>query len=108
MKMMKGLELCSCEYRMKELGLFILEQRRLSGELTDIYRYLMDENEGEGPFAVEPTGMTRASGHKLEHITFHLKTSKHFFTVRMTEHWNRLPRQVVNISICGDIQNPTG
>ncbi|KFV78761.1 hypothetical protein N308_01140, partial [Struthio camelus australis] len=34
------------------------------------------------------------SGHKLEHRKFHLNLRKNF-TVRVTEHWNRLPGGVV-------------
>ncbi|KFQ26578.1 hypothetical protein N332_05799, partial [Mesitornis unicolor] len=35
------------------------------------------------------------NGHKLEHKRFNLNTRKNFFTVRVTEHWTRLPREVV-------------
>ncbi|KFV80253.1 hypothetical protein N308_13611, partial [Struthio camelus australis] len=35
------------------------------------------------------------NGHKLTHRKFHLKLRKNFFTVRVTEHWHRLPREVV-------------
>ncbi|KFQ88606.1 hypothetical protein N337_10505, partial [Phoenicopterus ruber ruber] len=35
------------------------------------------------------------NGHKLNHGMFPLNIRKHFFTVRVTEHWHRLPREDV-------------
>ena len=34
-------------------------------------------------------------GHKLKHRRVPLNIRKHFFTMRVTEHWHRLPREVV-------------
>ncbi|KGL80719.1 hypothetical protein N309_08559, partial [Tinamus guttatus] len=35
------------------------------------------------------------NGHKLKHQKFRMNLRKKFLTVRVTEHWNRLPREVV-------------
>ncbi|KFV77157.1 hypothetical protein N308_00731, partial [Struthio camelus australis] len=35
------------------------------------------------------------NGQKLNHRKFHLNLRKNFFPVRVSEHWHRLPREVV-------------
>ena len=52
----------------------------------------MDE---AGLLSVVCSGRTRSSGLKHEHEKSHTNMQKKFFVVRVTKHWNRLPRDVV-------------
>jgi len=44
---------------------------------------------------VVPSDRTTGNRHKRKYKKLHLNKRKKFFTLRVMEHWNRLPRKVV-------------
>ena len=95
--MVKGLEGKPYEEQLKSLGLFSLEQSRLRAALLVVCSFLTRSRGEAGAdlFSLVTSDRTRGNGRKMCQGRFRLGIRERFFTQRVVEHWNRLPREAV-------------
>ena len=97
-KIVRGLEHLSYEDKLRELGLFSLEKRRLWGDLIAAFQYLKGayRKAGKGLFIRACSDSIRRNVFKLKEGRFRPNIRKKLFIVRVVRHWNRLHSEVVN------------
>lgn len=102
-RVIKGL---GCIKKGWEFGLF------KEGSDTDIptfkHSWWRRVKESESLYSGALSDRTRSNMHKLKHRKFHPNTQNYFYTVRVMEHCNSLPRELVESPLLEIIKNPTG
>lgn len=101
--MIKGLAHLPSEEMLRELELLSLEKKWLRS--IEVYKYMVGEGgvwvgkaEKTEPDSVVPSDRIRDIRHKLKYRKFYLNLRNQVFSVRVTEHWNRLSREAVESS----------
>jgi len=105
-KIIRSLEHLSYEERLRGLGLFNLDEKRLREKLINSYKYLKGRSQVYGTrfFSVVPNDRTRRNGNKLEHRKFQINTGKKFFTVSDGA-LEQATQTGCGFSLSGNIQN---
>ena len=96
--MIRGVENKPYEGRLKELGMFILEKRRLRGDMIALFKYLKGchAEEGQNMLLIIPECRTRNNGRKLKEARFGLNIKENILTFREVRQWNQLPQELVS------------
>ena len=91
-KVVKGLEHLFYEDRLKELGLFGLEKKKLWRDYIMAFHYLRRnyKQERNQLFTGVDSNKTRGNGFKLKEGRFRLDVRGKLFTERVVSCWNRL------------------
>uniref|UniRef100_A0A3B3SEK0 Reverse transcriptase domain-containing protein n=1 Tax=Paramormyrops kingsleyae TaxID=1676925 RepID=A0A3B3SEK0_9TELE len=106
-RMIPGLRGMSYEERLFELNLFSLKQRRLRGDMIQVYKILtgLDAVQPNSYFSISSNTRTRGHRWKLAGEHFKLDLRKHFFTQRVVRVWNSLPDNVVQAESLGSFKS---
>ena len=85
------------EERLKQLDMFPHHKRRTRGDLIEVFKILkqFDKINPEKLFEMNNATVTRGNGLKLKGQRYNTIARKSYFSVRVVDHWNRLPASVV-------------
>jgi len=95
--MVKGLKKLPYETRLKKLGIYSLERRRLHGDLIETFKILTGREDVNYSKFFELADVTRGlRGHSLKLFKprCHTTVRQNFFSLRIVNEWNKLPQDV--------------
>lgn len=93
-KLLPGLEDMSCDEGLRTFGFPSQEERRLRGDPITLCNFL--SRVGVGLWFLGTDGRMCENSTKLYQGRFGLYIRSNSFSVRVVNHWNRLPREVVD------------
>ena len=109
--MISGLKAKEYADRLKELEMTSLEERRHQADMTMVYKVLTGKDQVDPTewftMAGEAARATRATADPLNIKVKHgrLEVRQNFFTIRVTEQWNRVPRDIKNQKTVDSFKN---
>ena len=88
----------SYHQRIQDLDLISLVQRRLRGQLTEVFKYLNEfiTASARGLFDYDPKDRKINNGAKLIVKHFNTSVPQHFYPIKITSTWNALPSEVLS------------
>ena len=98
-RMIQGQRGKSYEQRLRDLGLFSLERRRLRGDLIEVFKIKkgLSGLDARDFFVEAPKVGTRGHEHKLMKQHCRLNIRARFFSNRIVNGWNSLPRELIDL-----------
>jgi len=107
-KMVKGVRKLKYKDRLKQLGIYSLERRRLRGDLKEAYKTLSGkERLNKNKFFILAQDNHGLQGHsqKLFKPKCRTTATKTFFINRIINDWNNLPQEVIDTTIVNIFKN---
>ena len=97
----------SYHQRIQDLDLISLVQRRLLGQLIEVFKYLNEFTAAStrGVFDYDVNDRTRNNGAKLIAKHFNASVAQHFYPIKITSTWNALPIEVVSSRTVNSFKN---
>ena len=97
----------SYRQRIQELDLISFVQRRLRGQLIEVFKYLnrFTTARARGLFDYDLNDRTRNNGAKLIVKHFNTSVAQHFYPIKITTTWNALSNEVVTSRTVNSFKN---